>query len=326
MKHIILIIFLTLGIWAEEVGVPYVDAREAVAQSAALSPDGETFYTYANNTLTHWSLNPMKALESVKIEDADIVNDEWHQLFVLANSKKIIFSTRTFIAIYDIAQKKVLKKIKMSRPVTNMIGSDLIVVSKMKILKLDPSTLEMRSSMLIPPPFSYVADDFAYFILDSYNHLTFTLVSLHRFLVINTNSLEIENQYISNNEQCSIDTNLQYIEGEKFFNIAKQQLSNESYGVMREWWPFYIIKSEKDFSLVNFENRNTLTFVNKINNKPIRLYQYHDNNWIIANSNNNFDGSPEARKYLYMKTPSGESVPIDDATYNKFHKQINLKD
>ncbi len=325
MKHLILTILFTFSLFAQEIGVPYVDTREAVAQSAALSPDGETFYTYANNTLTHWSLNPVKVLESVKIEDADIVNGEWHQLFVLANSKKIIFSTRSFIAIYDTAQQKVLKKIKMYRPVANMIGSDLIVVSKMKILKLDPNTLETRSSMLIPPPFSYTVDDFAYFILDSYDHMSFTIVSLHRFLVINTNSLQIENQYISNNERCSIDTNLQYVEGEKSFNIIEQKLSNESSGVMREWEPFYIIKTEKDFSLVNFENRNTLSFIKKIDNKAIRLYQYH-NHWIIINSNNNFDASPESRKYLYMKTSSGESIPIDDATYNKFHKQINLKD
>jgi hypothetical protein len=57
-----------------------------------------------------------------------------------------------------------------------------------------------------------------------------------------------------------------------------------------------------------------------------KLLQFDASNWIIMNANGYFDGSPESRKYLYIKSPSGASVAIDDATYNKFHKLINLKD
>jgi hypothetical protein len=56
-----------------------------------------------------------------------------------------------------------------------------------------------------------------------------------------------------------------------------------------------------------------------------KFYQLIDNMWLIITPDGYFDGSPEARKYFYIKTPSGESVPIDDATYNKFHKQISIE-
>lgn len=54
--------------------------------------------------------------------------------------------------------------------------------------------------------------------------------------------------------------------------------------------------------------------------KEIFTYYFFTNgNWIVIAPDGYFDGSPELRKYLYMKTSSGESVPIDDATYQKYH-------
>ena len=70
MKHIILIILLTLGVWAEEVGVPFVQLpKDAKELNIGLSRDGKTFYTYENNTLIHWNMNPIQIIDSVKITD-----------------------------------------------------------------------------------------------------------------------------------------------------------------------------------------------------------------------------------------------------------------
>jgi hypothetical protein len=82
-----------------------------------------------------------------------------------------------------------------------------------------------------------------------------------------------------------------------------------------DWFNPYVLKMHEYGSL------NALFW---LENK--KLYQLSDSNWLITTSDGYFGGSPESRKYLYMKTSSGKSVPIDDATYNKFHKQINLKD
>jgi len=59
--------------------------------------------------------------------------------------------------------------------------------------------------------------------------------------------------------------------------------------------------------------------------KSKKLYQFIDGNWLIITDSGYFDGSPDSRKYLFMKTASGETVPIDNASYQKFHRKIYLE-
>lgn len=58
--------------------------------------------------------------------------------------------------------------------------------------------------------------------------------------------------------------------------------------------------------------------------KLMDIYVLNDESWIAINLDGYFKGSLDIRKYLYMKTSSGESVPIDDVTYQKHHKQISI--
>jgi len=316
MKHIILIILLTLGIWAEEVGVPYVDAREAVVQSAALSPDGETFYTYANNTLTHWSLNPMKALETAKIEDLDIVNGKWHRIYVTPDRRKIIFVTRKILALFDLNQKMIVKKITMVQPTTNLIGSDFIAVEfkklKMLIYKIDPNTLDvLATSNLIAPNED---SDFPYHVFGLKNKQTLTVVTHRQFLVVDRNTLQIVKRFSADNGGDSyISSDEHYFKSSVVFDLDKQKLSDNTDKVILSY--SYLWSSVSHFSNLLLM-RNGSFYKYKDGSSIGKLYQYKNGDWLFVTPNGYFNNSQASRKI----TPSGELILIDDTTYNKLHK------
>jgi len=48
-------------------------------------------------------------------------------------------------------------------------------------------------------------------------------------------------------------------------------------------------------------------------------------NWFAITSNGYFDANFDVSKYLYMKNDLGKAIPIDDATYKKYHKILTVK-
>ncbi len=64
----------------------------------------------------------------------------------------------------------------------------------------------------------------------------------------------------------------------------------------------------------------------KVNKKAYLFYQWGDE-WVLINYIDGFfSGSDNIKKYLKMKTKDGKIVPMNDATFEKYNKQINLKD
>lgn len=54
------------------------------------------------------------------------------------------------------------------------------------------------------------------------------------------------------------------------------------------------------------------------------LHIFEDGEWVIMTPEGYFDASPDGRKYINVLTSPFETKIIDDATFQKFHKQINL--
>lgn len=87
---------------------------------------------------------------------------------------------------------------------------------------------------------------------------------------------------------------------------------------------FHNDSKSKFFSLVNIHRE--YHFINHVNGEIIAtLYIFPDNEWIFLNKRN-FIHSSGGRKYLKMTDENGQVNPINDITYNKYYKQINLKD
>jgi hypothetical protein len=321
MKHLLLTILFTLSLFAQEIGVPYVDTREAVAISATLSPDGETFYTYANNTLTHWRLNPVKVIDTMKIEDVDIINGKWHRIYVTPDQKKIIFVTRKILALFDLNQKMVIKKITMPQPTTNLIGSDFFAVDTKKgIYKINPNTLEVLMTAKLITSTEYTEyGDFPNHVFGSKNQDRLTVVTDRYFLVIDKNSLQIVKRFSADNgDDSCISHDGHYFKSNVVFDLDKQELSNNTNKVMLPY-P-YLWSSMSHSSYLSLTDQGSF-YKYKDGSFVGRLYQYRNGDWIFVTPDGYFN-SQECRKI----TSSGESIRIIDATYSKCQKQTNLKD
>ncbi len=333
MKHIILLILLTVGVWAQEVGMPYVDTREAVAQSAALSPDGETFYTYANNTLTHWSLNPVKVLERVKIEDEDFSNKASGIDIFLLNNKIVFTSINRGLGLFDLTLKKFIQK-KYSNLHNVKLLKDYIlsVDSDRTVMLLDKGSLGVIKKINIDEMnnLGELHDRVLGAFLGK-NETNIIILTGMRLIIVNTKTFSIEKEIkdeFAGGQQLK-DYGIS-IDQTKLYN-GSSYLDLNTYNIIPSSKESDCLISNRSFSetrsklLVKCKKINEL-YDKKNLNKLITIYFFNNGNWLISTSDGYFDGSYEARKYLYVKTSSGESVPIDDIRYNKFHKQINLKD
>jgi hypothetical protein len=352
MKHIILIILLTLGVWGQEVGVPYVDTRGAVMErSAALSPDGETFYTYANNTLTHWSLNPVKVLEGVKIEDGDFSNQRQITIYTTPDSNIIIFfHVQHTLAVYDIQKNEFIAKRHLSARYTDIINKNIITADdENNILQLNISNLQSKKQIKLPQK-QLTCDecgDIIDGIFKSTNEKTFTLVTGVRFVVIDSNTLEILKKVESNNKRFYFSLTKKILSGENAsinidFPDSESKLSSEdSYSLIQE--PQWISRSIiNDIVIHNGQDRNkSLIFQNtKTGMVLAKLYLLKNNSWIVMTPDGYFDRSEGSLKYLKKKLSSGGTFAtpdgmirtppaldiVDEAMIQKYHKQINLKD
>jgi hypothetical protein len=327
-----------LGVWGQEVGVPYVDTREAVAQSAALSPDGETFYTYVNNTLTHWSLNPVKVLESVKIEDSDFDTTHGVNIYVSPDLDKIIFTRfKRLMGTFDLKKKGFTYKASTDMRSGYITGTDFITINKNRLITIyNAITLqkkkEIQISEYIPTSCDECSDDVDMLLVNQKNNHIIVLTGL-RLLVLDNLTFqiihEIRDQFdFGPHNKVSIDRK-KIIGSGTYYDVDMNQV-------------FSLKKNEKQTMemCANVNANNSMqkylslyrcdrmySFYDNQKEKILHsIYFFKDRGWLIINTKGYFDGSPESRKYLYMKTPSGESVPINDATFQKFHKQINLKD
>jgi hypothetical protein len=327
MKHLILTILFTLSLFAQEIGVPYVDTREAVAQSAALSPDGETFYTYANNTLTHWSLSPVKVIDSVKIDDVDFINRPFVKIYAFSNNKIIFFRHRKPIGFFDWNKKKFIEKSDTPYWSVSKLDSSIIAIDKDRtITKWDASNVKVLQKIQIPKLELNCDEchDRPLQLFKSVDNKNFVLVTGIRFLVLDSTTFKIIKEMVPNDKNDKFsDPELFMTAMDIYLNSqldkTNKMLLNEGCGTYSENINLMSIKfycGEKNYS---FYRKNSLNMI-------ASTYEFSDESWLVMAPDGHFDGSANIRKYLYIKSPSGASVAIDDATYNKFHKKINLKD
>lgn len=86
------------------------------------------------------------------------------------------------------------------------------------------------------------------------------------------------------------------------------------------------IKKSNSQITVSAEDNHIDLFHSENNEKLVSIYQFPDGEWVVMKPNGYFDASSKARQYINVLTAPLKSQKIDDATYKKFHKQINLKD
>jgi hypothetical protein len=338
MKHLILTILFTLSFFAQEVGVPYVQLpKDAKELNIGLSRDGKTFYTYENNTLIHWNMNPVQIIDSVKITESKYASPINYDLSV--DETKIVFSDRRVgVGLLDLKTKQFIKKLPIQFRFDTLVRSNLITVDKDRTItvrnlsNLSEITKQIKIPEIKVEPDCECSDD-VWLLLKSHDEKILAIITNLRILLLDTNTLNMLSEikgffpdrgtyinYTSKGEiiQASDDMfNLSTLKsiraGDNDFNVISREHLNLKHSLY--WYKKKIDKA----SLGSSTNVLSLS-------KSKTIFQFPDNNWLISTSDGYFDGSYEARKYLYVKTSSGKSVPIDDTTFQKFHKKINLKD
>jgi hypothetical protein len=110
-----------------------------------------------------------------------------------------------------------------------------------------------------------------------------------------------------------------YLKSSVVFDLDKQELSDYTAKVMLPY--SYLWSSVSHFSNLLLM-RNGSFYKYKDGSFIGKLYLYKNGDWLFVTSNGYFNNSQASRKI----TTSGELVPINDETYDKFHTQINLKD
>lgn len=110
-----------------------------------------------------------------------------------------------------------------------------------------------------------------------------------------------------------------------YLGIVKNFQSDVGNQISTNMPPTSNIILNNDLFIVGFDN-GVIKFYQFFgsDSEEVSLFLLKNNGWIAIRSNGSFDSSPEARQYLYMKASSGESVTIDEATYQKHHKQISV--
>jgi hypothetical protein len=155
------------------------------------------------------------------------------------------------------------------------------------------------------------------------NNTIITLTSDRLIQIWDLNTLrEITNTIIPTDHDCGDEC-----VDDVFFLLTFAQFRKENSNLiaydMKSVWP--IFSSKKSVMMVGNGIKRSIQFYQKEARKKLAtLYLDSNNEWLIITPDGYFDGSPESRKHLYMKTSSGESVPIDDTTFQKYHTQINF--
>lgn len=338
MKHIVLLILLTLGAWAEEVGVPYVnqDIQGNITNSVTLINDSQSFFSLNSPYLTQWNLNPV----SQKKIYTGITGSK---IFMVLNDKnKLVLQTKEGLAIVSLQDEKIIQQIQTDISEIIQVGEFIITLDEsQKIHKWRSSNLTEISQLEIRS--STAEKDSLNILLNGSVDTEFSVLINEKLFLIDTKTMKIKKEtpcyakYIA----TSVDRNTLIADAGNWrsINTRTHQLDVVSslYYVRNNPWYVVRFPGKKPPNDYYSENNNLYMvgtrkvsgfniFSKKRKQLLATFYTFINGNWLIITPDGYFDGSHDSRKYLYMKTSSGESVPIDDATFQKYHIQIILKD
>ncbi len=356
MKHIILLLLLTWSILAQEVGIPYVlNAPRSELSDAVFTANGTNFYTLKNyNQLLRWNFSPLKLIESNKLE-----NRYWSQLLSSSNDRKILLLNKsgkrsiTAYSVWDTYSQKIVdnhiiqnnsegtSSLNYARSVY-YVDNRILLLDVMGNMELwDVNTLKMiRYGKLSVNGYGCVITDAPFFTMLTKDKETFVILSTETIHFIDSTTLEPSKKLDFTAKKYYMSSDPYIIYTSSLSGDYKLDINVGEVEKIPDDWIYKHISSLEHIRAIKYNNSiqnesnnvsiqirdGVVEFYKKYtDNKIAELYVFDNDEWLIVTPEGYFDCSPESRKYLYMKTSSGESVPIDDVTYNKFHKQINLK-
>jgi len=356
MKNILVVLLLVVGLFgsdSEEIGVPYVEQSEGKTKSSVLDPNGKYFYTLVGETVTKWEFDPIKKVSSFKVELPK--NGEIFISNISSDSKKMLIWNLKSLSLFNLeTQKKIKTEIieshtKFRLRWAEMDGTIFKTIYRKNwnttiYKEYDTENLKIIKNLALPvacdDPDS-ISDDHIYINNTKLFRVIFqqasgcvaifdknTLKPLNKNWSISAEciiSLDKKNIYCGHGVKGYRHINLETLESE---TLTKKEFDNKKYLQNSR----LNISLFKELSLVfNYRRKihnkriPSIIFYNNVTNEELATFYQFSNDWILIAPNGNFEGSKNIKKYLKMKTLSGKVVPINNATFKKYNKAINLK-
>jgi hypothetical protein len=343
LLYLFLILFSTL--YAQEVGVPYVKKYFSPLLDATILNDENTFLTaQQNGKIIRWQLNPFKKI--------DLLDINAKRFLITANETKLLYlDSKNKMYLVNYKNNKEINSVQLHDEILQVLIKNNTIITltfNRKIQIWDSATLREITHTTIPTILDCgdeCVDDLFFLVLsddgkkivaitnaqiifyDSESLKNLTKLRGSQVFYTNLEHTKIYHLYRDSQEKIDcIDINLQSISSYSmpFDQFYKKNQNLIPYD-MKYVWP--ILSAKKSLIMVGNGIKRSIQFYNKESQtKMATFYMDSNEHWLIITPDGYFDGSSEARNYLYMKTPSGGSVPIDDATYQKYHKPICLND
>jgi len=348
-KIIILMMVLVVSLFAgndKEIGVPYVERGQGSIQSAVLDPDGEHFYTLKDEIISKWQLSPIKKINSfipkfkssknAKQKNKDNLYRDIYHMDITDDSKKMIFRNTYDIFIWDLENNRLMKRIEKRTKwgiIDNSTYKTLNINSKYEI---DYTEWDIESLKIIKSTVEHAIYTPMYF---SINSNVLTMFANNYVIFLDKNNLSVKlSVHVDNNKLCFSNikqTNL-YCNGNENINMSNGIVEKyKKNDIGKKYYYGYshrMASSVKQLSLIpkdlliqiSKESKAPYTFYNNKNDKKIaEFYLFENFEWMLKKGRY-FQASSNAKQYLKMRTTSRKIVPINNETYNKYNKKINL--
>ncbi len=333
MKALLLALLFVLALFAEEseeIGKPTSTSQEVPAKiediiSAAFSNDGNNLYVLQGGFITIYQTNPMKMIDSFYIG----ATEDHHphpRIYVTQDKKGIVYHDRGFAELWDIASKKLIKRLPfaISSAVSTIKGFAVVSRENSKVYLLDEKTFEVIRHSKYAYKYDYEASH-AYTesvngMLANNNILLLTFNSC--IMLVDLNTLEKLEHFDISIHSSEYSQKISDISGVKpsnsytlnhLFVLQPSNPKNESaFG----------------FKLFRFSKKGSMYFRKYFYKNPDKegkyiLYQDQNKAWMIEKIGSPFfSGSDNLRQYHKIWT-----MPDDEAKFDKHYKpQYYLKD
>lgn len=335
MRMLLVVLLFCVSVFArDEIGSPYVSMFSGRIDSTVLAPDGKSFYTLKDGLVTQWQLSPINKITFFKIGIKGTSKDKGYQISVTNDNKGIIIYSREEIQLWDIKSKKLLKTLKEKSHVGANSKYGFVTLSENNLLKIwDEKSLTLLKKTKIEYKYAYgehgiVFGTKAENMIVGDNILLLSYLNGEAFFDLNT--FEVVDRFIHDTDSTSYF----YKYREKFTCELKSFLKGIPRGASNS---FYISQNKIDKrqrnELVLRTNRAMTIFVKiqqdnaQCDNRVVIKFRQYDDAWLLYRYEPKmYMGSENIKKYLKMKTKSGEIIPMNDATFQKYNRQIKLKD
>lgn len=362
MKHIILIILLTLGVLGQEIGVPYVQAQNFKTdhKSSSLFQDKKIFYNLdRNGKITAWALNPFQKLyENHIMHGVPIgrtsISDDGKQLFIPVqkndrNTSQSYQYGDNGLVVFDTENNRQISWIPFESPVFKAVFKDnsVYTLTDEQILRrYDAKTFnevqktEFNETKVIRMAFGpgcglgNIVKASAYGLdksgdgkkLIAYFTESILILDIDTFKILKSIQLNESLRYhyfdedkkvLYYNNRFRIDLNTleitPYVD-DPYVESEEERIKNwfrKLYGITPSVKDRFVFKSSQ---FIDVKSEKILA----------TLYEYPDSEWVIMTPEGYFDASRNGRKYINVLTSSFGTEIINDATFRKFHKKINI--